>query len=112
MSAKKNAKVMLEIFGAIERRDLQQILDLCDADVEFYWPPSFPYGGVRGLSGDAWANTWFPLQPSEVERRMDPRVVAASEDEVVILWRQRGVSPGGDRCDSPVLGLYQIRDGK
>jgi ketosteroid isomerase-like protein len=38
--------------------------------------------------------------------------VAASDDEVVVLWRQRGVSPGGDRLDSPVLALYEISDGK
>jgi len=31
---------------------------------------------------------------------------------VVVLWRQRGISPGGDRLDSPVLALYEIRDGK
>jgi len=31
---------------------------------------------------------------------------------VVVLWRQRDVSPGGDRLDSPVLALYGFRDGK
>jgi ketosteroid isomerase-like protein len=43
---------------------------------------------------------------------MDPRVVAASGNEVVVLWQQRGVSPAGDRFDGPVLALYQLRDGK
>jgi hypothetical protein len=43
---------------------------------------------------------------------MDPRIVAASEEEVVVLWRQRGMSPSGDRIDTPVLGLYQLRDAK
>jgi uncharacterized protein len=43
---------------------------------------------------------------------MDPRVVAASDDEVVVLWRQRGITPGGERLDSPVLALYELRDGK
>jgi hypothetical protein len=43
---------------------------------------------------------------------MDPRIVAASVDEVVVLWRQRGISPGGDRLDSLVLGLYEIGDCK
>jgi len=43
---------------------------------------------------------------------MDPRVVAASDDEVVVRWRQRGTTPGGDRLDSPVLALYELRDGK
>ena len=43
---------------------------------------------------------------------MDPRVVAASPEEVVVLWQQRGVSPNGERFDGPVIGLYRIREGK
>ncbi len=82
MNANENTDVMLEIFSAIERRDFQRLLDFCQPDVEFVWPPSLPYaGGERG----AWAQTWVPLQPTETERRMDPR---------------------------PVLALYQLRDGK
>ncbi|HEU4938206.1 MAG TPA: hypothetical protein VFT39_17225 [Vicinamibacterales bacterium] len=30
----------------------------------------------------------------------------------MVLWRQRGVSPSGERIDSEVLGLYRLRDGK
>jgi uncharacterized protein len=111
----KNVEVMLEIFSAIERRDSQRALELFHPDIEFHWPPSLPYGGTsRGLkpSGPTWFETWDTLQPTEAERRMDPRVVAASEEEVVVLWRQRGVGPAGDRIDTPVLGLYQLRDEK
>lgn len=45
---------------------------------------------------------------------MDPRVVAANHEtgEVVVLWRQRGCSPAGERFDGPVLGLYKIRGGR
>jgi len=43
---------------------------------------------------------------------MEPRVVASSGDEVVVLWRQRGRSPSGERFDGPVLALYTIHDGK
>jgi len=43
---------------------------------------------------------------------MDPRVVAATGEEVVVLWQQRGLSPTGARFDGPVLGLYRVRDGK
>ena len=115
MTTKENVDVMLEIFSAIERRDPQRVLDLCHSDAEFQWPPSLPYGGTsRGLTGErpTWAETWVPLQPTEAERRMDPRVVAASDEEVVVLWQQRGVGPAGDRFDSPVLSLYQVREGK
>jgi uncharacterized protein len=116
-----NVEVILGIFNAIEHRDPQrpdrQIgLALLHPDVEFHWPPSLPYGGTsRGLpiEGPTWGDTWDALQPTAAERRMDPRVVAASNEEVVVLWRQKGVSPaGGDRIDTPVLGLYQLRDGR
>jgi len=43
---------------------------------------------------------------------MAPRVVAASEKEVVVLWRQRGLTTAGDRFDEEVLGLYQVVGGK
>jgi uncharacterized protein len=43
---------------------------------------------------------------------MDPRIVAATDQEVVVLWQQRGLSPEGERLDTPVLGLYRLRDGK
>ena len=117
----KNVEVMFEVFSAVERRDPQRVpgpqgmVALFHPDVEFHWPPPLPYGGTsRGpkVEGPNWGETWDALQPTEVERRMDPRVVAASEEEVVVLWRQRGVSLAGDRIDTPVLGLYQLREGK
>jgi ketosteroid isomerase-like protein len=106
---------MLNIFSAIERRDAQGFRELVHPDVELHWPASLPYGGTaRGLKPEepTWSATWSPLQPSAAEQRMDPRVVAASADEVVVLWRQRGVTPAGDRCDEEVLGLYHVRGGK
>ena len=115
MSTSENVQVMLEIFRSIERRDAQRIRDLCHPDVEFHWPPSLPYGGAsrgRTGTGPTWSDTWLPLQPGDAEKRMDPRVVAAGGDEVIVLWRQRGISSTGDRFDGPVLGLYQVREGK
>ena len=116
-----NAELMGEIFAAVERRDAQRFIELVHADFEIHWPPSLPYGGAyRDLDIDAqqgrptWAETWNPLQPTVAERRMDPRVVAANQEsgEVVVLWRQRGCRPTGERFDGPVLGLYKIQDGR
>ena len=108
-----NAKLMMDIFNAIERRDLARLAELFHPQAQFIWDPSLPYGRKSG-SGPTptWAETWMPLQPSEAERRMDPRVIAASGDEVVVLWRQRGVRPDGKQFEGEVLGLYQIRDRK
>jgi ketosteroid isomerase-like protein len=116
----KNTAVVLKIFTALETRDPrrpnpQSVADLFEPDVEFHWPTSLPYGGTsRGVKtdGSTWLETWSPLQPTELERKMDPRVVAVSDEEVVVLWRQRGVSAHGNRFESEVLGLYQIRNSK
>jgi ketosteroid isomerase-like protein len=112
---------MLAIFSAIERRDAQRLRDLFDPEAEFHWPPPLPYSPPAGAhqgppaspgTQPTWEETWDPLQPTEAERRMDPRVVAAGGDEVVVLWRQRGISPAGERFDGPVLGLYRLRAGR
>jgi ketosteroid isomerase-like protein len=117
-----NVDVVLRTFRAVEERDVEGLFALYHPDVEFHDPPSLPYGGsfrtkadirarLEHAPGETWLGTWGPLQPTEAERRMDPRVVAASDAEVVVLYRQRAVSPYGERLDAPVLGLYEVRDG-
>lgn len=111
----ENVQIILQIFAAIERRDVQAMASLLQPDVEFVWPAPLPYAGVSRLSEakhPGWGETWIPLQPTEAERRMDPRVIAASDDEVVVLWHQRGKSQTGERFESEVLGLYRFRQGR
>jgi ketosteroid isomerase-like protein len=108
---------VLETFRAVEERDLEALLALYHPEVELCWPPSLPYGGIsRGLehlgSGDSWDQTWDARQPTSAERRMDPLVVAAQDDDVVVLYRQRGLSPAGRHFDQEVLGWYRVQDGK
>jgi ketosteroid isomerase-like protein len=115
MSIKDNSQFVLEVFSAIEQRGDERFGDLLHPDFEIHWPPSLPYGGSsRGQKHQVptWSETWKSLQPTKAERKMEPRVVAPSDEEIVVLWRQRGVSASGDRFDGEVLGLYQIRNGK
>jgi ketosteroid isomerase-like protein len=109
MSSEENRKLLLSVFDAIEQRNDQRFSELIHSGFEIHWPPSLPYGAGKPRT---WTDTWAALQPTEAERRMNPRVVAATQDEVVVLWRQRGLSPSGDRFDGEVLGLYQVREGK
>jgi ketosteroid isomerase-like protein len=52
-SEKANATVMLDIFSAIERRDAQRLAELCQPDVELWWPAALPYGGkTRGIAAE------------------------------------------------------------
>jgi ketosteroid isomerase-like protein len=123
MTVADNVRVVLAAFGCVERRD-PGLLRLYHPDVEFHWPVSLPYGGTRRVFDSdgrpllppagvpTFDSTWDPLQPTAAERRMDPRVVATSEDDVVVLYQQRGVGPGGERFETPVLGIYRVRQGK
>lgn len=114
-SRENNIEVMRKLFRAVEEHDPQTLAALCQPDAEFHWPPSLPYGSMGGgarAGGQTWSETWALLQPTEEQRKMDPRIVAASEDEVVAVWRQRGLSPAGERFEGEVLGLYRFRDGK
>jgi ketosteroid isomerase-like protein len=115
MNVVKNANVVLEAFRAIEQRDRLGLVAVLDPEFEISCPPSLPYGGTsRGLNPqrDAWSETWQPLQPTDAERAMDPHVVAASGNDIVILWRQRGVAGCGDHFDGEVLAMYTVKDGE
>jgi ketosteroid isomerase-like protein len=106
---------VMAVFGAVEQRDGEALARICQPEVEFCWPPSLPYGGtVRGMAriGEGWPAYWDRLQPTADLRRLHPRVVAAAEQEVVVLWQQRGLTPAGDELDSEVLSLYRISEGK
>ena len=119
----RNAELVLEVFRALENRDPERFLALHHENVEYDWPRALAYGGtLQGIATlqrrletepeKTWLGTWGPLQPTEQERRMDPRVVSSNGREVVVLYRQRALSPDGERFDEPVLGLYEVRDGK
>ena len=112
-----NEKIVLAAFRAVEQRDTAGLHALYHPDVEFHWPLSLPYGGsTRGRDAlvpdghPTWRSTWDPLQRSDAERRMDPRVVASAGSEVVVLYRQRAVDSEGRQLDAPCLGLYEVRD--
>ena len=120
---KSNAEVVLAAFRAVEERDVQALFDLYHEDIEFHEAPSLPYASTaRGKQGireelerapeRTWLGTWGPLQPTEAERRMDPRVVATDGNEVVVQYTTRARAPDGERFESLVLGLYEVRDGK
>jgi len=118
-----NIDVVLQTIRAVEQRDPQVLFALYDPHVELCDAPSLPYGGTRsGIDdiresleldpGRTWLGTWGPLQPTEAERSMDARVIAANDSEVVVIYRQRGLSFAGERFDAPVLALYEVRDGR
>ena len=109
------ADVVLRAFQAVEARDYEALIALYHPEVEFHEAPSLPYGGSSVGKADVaadlgWLETWGPMQPTDAERRMDPRVIADDGREVVVIYTQRAVDPQGNRFAAPVLGLYEVRD--
>jgi ketosteroid isomerase-like protein len=111
------ADVVLQAIQAVEARDYEALIALYHPEVEFHEAPSLPYGGTSVGKAEVaadlgWLEAWGPVQPTEAERRMDPRVIADDGREVVVIYTQRAVDGAGNRFASPVLGLYQVRDGR
>ena len=108
--------VVLDAIRAVERRDRATLMALYHPDVTFGWPAGLPYGGwhhgrdVMAMS-EQFAQVWDPLQPTEAERQMDPRVVASVKDTVVVEYQWRGCDAGGRRFETPTLARYEVRDG-
>ncbi|MGH9184830.1 MAG: nuclear transport factor 2 family protein [Acidimicrobiales bacterium] len=115
---KANERLVLDMFLAVEQRDLDRLLAIFDPDVEFVWPPSLPgYGGTyRGQEvldmNTAFASAWDPMQPTDEARPIHARVIGSNDVEVVVHYHQRGVDPSGRTCDTEVLGLYRVDGGK
>ena len=118
-----DAEVVLGVIKAVEERDAEKLFELYHEDVELHEAPSLPYGGtVKGVPSlkeqlesapeETWLGTWGPVQPTEDERRFDPRGISEKDGEGVVLYHMRAVAPHGERFDSPVIGLYEVRDGK
>jgi hypothetical protein len=82
-----NEDVILDLFSAIEERDVERILGIYHPEAEFHWPASLPYGGTsRGLSEPGtptWQDSWLPVQPTPAERSLDCRIIASRADEQV-----------------------------
>ena len=115
MDAKQNAELMREVFGAIERRDAQRVFGLCHADVEFHWPRPCRMAASRrasaaiGRGGPRHGCRSSPPRRSNrwnhaSWRPLTERSSCSGDSEVS--------APNGERLDTPVLGLYQVRDGK
>jgi uncharacterized protein len=109
--------LILRAIRAVETRDYEGLVSLYHPEVEFHEAPSLPYGGTtagkeRVAADLGWLEAWGPVQPTERERSMDPRILSDDGGQVVALYRQRAVDPEGHRFDAPVVGLYEVRDGK
>lgn len=116
MQSRTNEDVILDLFAAVEERDVERIRGIYDPEVEFHWPASLPYSGsskrLAKPGAPTWLDWWPSNQPTPAERSLDARIIASSGDEVVALYHQRGRDRRGNVVDDEVIGLYNVADGR
>lgn len=110
-------QLVLDMFRAVEDRDMDALAAAYHPDVEFIWPPGLPYSGtfrrdeVVAMS-EAFAATWDPVQPDAETRGLDPRILGKTGGQVAVHYVQRGRDAAGRSCEMPVVGLYTVADGR
>jgi ketosteroid isomerase-like protein len=108
--------VVLQVFRSVEERNPQLAAEVYRDDLESTGRGRCRTPEAAMASRRRWNDGRDGLRRGIHSRARpnasSPRVVAASEDEVVVLWHQRGRDRAGRWLDTPVLGLYQVRDGK
>jgi ketosteroid isomerase-like protein len=117
MGARTNEDVVLDALDAVELRDRDRLAKLYHADIEFNWPAALPYGGRhRGAAvaqmTDQFARIWIPLQPTELERRMEPTIVASQGDNVIARYIWKGRDKAGRDFATDTLAHYRVREQK
>jgi ketosteroid isomerase-like protein len=115
--SQENVEAVRRLFRAVEERDGGAYVAAGHPEVEIHEPASLPYGGeYHGLEGlrrhaAGWVQTWAPLQPGN-ERKLEAAFIDAG-DHVVARWRLRARVPDGDETlDMPMVGIYELSDGK
>lgn len=115
MERTKNEEIVLATIKAVEERDFEALEHLYHPQIEFNWPPGLPYSGRFNAAEVPdmtmrFAAVWEPLQPTDVEKRMDPIVVASAGDTVVVEYIWRAVDTTGRRFETSTLARYEVRD--
>jgi ketosteroid isomerase-like protein len=118
MSPQDNATLVLNVLHLVEQGDVKGVAAAYHPDVEFHWPPGLPYSGVSrgrdvGVMNARFIATWGPLRPTPEVRRLNPRVVAVSDDgHVVVHYVWRAMDRNGHRFETETLADYELRDGR
>ena len=114
MSEQSNADLVLSLYAAFGRGDVEYILDRVNDDVEWITegPDVIPYCGK--LHGKAGVLGFFhALGATQTDQKLTTDKVVAQGDSVATFGRYAAtVTSTGRRADSAVAHLFTIRDGK
>jgi ketosteroid isomerase-like protein len=106
-----NIDAINRFFEGISRKDVDLVLSLYVPDCEFTAPEPLPWGGTyKGHDGIKQLFSTFMPYWTQIEEHAE-RIVS-SDDEVMVVVRQRGVTRTGADYDGLLALHFEMRDGK
>lgn len=114
----QNARLIVDLLGAIESRQLDKVVGFYGSDLVFEWQPGLPYAGTHqgtaiSKMSETFAAVWGPLQPNPETRRLNPRILACGDGgEVIAQYDWSGLAANGERFTTPTLCEYRVVDNK
>jgi len=114
MSEQSNSQLVLSLYEAFRRGDVQYILDQCTDDVEWITegPSTIPYVG-RYVGKSGVAGFFEALGSTQSDQELTTEKVLAQGDLVTTVGRYAAtVKDTGKRADSMLAHVFTIRDGK
>lgn len=116
LAPQQNAINIVMVLDAVERRDKEAMTALYHPQIEFRFPEQLPYGGCHTGSGVAalgelFTSVWDALQPTPDDRKLEYRVIAASNDDVITRYFLKGRNRRGRTIRSDTLARYTMRAG-
>lgn len=95
MQTGTNEDVILDLFAAIEKRDVERILGIYHPEVEFHWPASLPYGGGSTGLAEPGAPTWGTRGGLSSRHQRNGPWTAASLPAAETRWSPCTTNAGG-----------------
>ena len=106
MSPTANEQVILDFCAAWERRDIEELLGWFTDDAVYHNMPMAPVAGT-----DAIRNVFTLFVPTSQKIWWDVHAITSAGD-LVMTERTDHFVMGDRQIDLPVMGAFELRDGK
>ena len=109
--AQDNVDVIESAYAAFAKGDIEAVLGYFSDSAEIVAPQSLPWGGE--YEGPEGMRTFIAkLLEHFTDFKSTPlKVLGADDNHVIVVARTSGKTKSGNRVESEVVWIYQLRDG-
>ena len=108
-----NLDVIRDVYEAVGRGDLDQVVAAFDDDIEWIEPEGGPFGGTYHGPDAIVENVFSSLREEWNEFVVEPERFVVSDDTVVAFVTHRGThAETGEHFEAPIADVWDLDDGK